>query len=343
MAESSIQVPIWDITLSRTLAFADIESKIIDYAIDIGTSSSLDEYGVAFDLFTPEDFTAYFGAAPQPRPAMEPCTGHSAEIATWNSLNQLTMQQKAKRVLLKTSLCSLVPRELLTSMEDNQGSLRSRSSQFIFSVLKEQLGVLTTLDLDALHARLKKPYDRSVPVESFVAVFQSTLRALARAQQPISNNMAIGILQGCFNSDWAQCWIKFAADNAVVAARTVTNLCMAILILSTQQAIGISLAQDQSAEISALRQQVYDLTALVATKSTGPIPLTVPRANNRATPAWRDLPLKDRKFCWSCGPCGHLGIDCRNQKSGHMAAALWRNQLQSQWKVLFASRGWPTN
>ena len=275
MAESVIQAPIWDITLSRTLAFADIEPKIIDYAIDIGTSSALDEYGVSFDLFTPEEFTEYFGVGPQPRPAMEPCTGHSAEIATWNSLNQLTIQQKGKRVLLKASLCSLVPRELLTSMEDHQGSLRSRSSQFIFSALKAQLGVLTTADLDVLQARLKTPYDRSIPVETFVATFQSTLRALARAQQPLSNNMAIGTLQGCFNPEWAQCWVKFAADNAIVARRKVANLCSAIVlfardalpILSAQQAIGISLAQNESAELDALRQQVVELTALVATKS----------------------------------------------------------------------------
>ena len=271
MAESVIQVPIWDITLSRTLAFADIEPKIIDYAIDIGTSSALDEYGVSFDLFTSEGFTEYFGVDPQPRPAMEPCTGHGAEIATWNSLNQLTIQQKGKRVLLKASLCSLVPRELLTSMEDDQGSLRSRSSQFIFSALKAQLGVLTTADFDVLHVRLKRPYDRSLPVESFVAAFQATLRTLNRAQQPISNNMAIGYLQGNFSPDWAQCWVKFSQDTPIVAQRTVANLCRAIVIfsrdalplLSAQQTIGIRLAQEQTAEMAMLRLQVAELTTLM--------------------------------------------------------------------------------
>ena len=162
--------------------------------------------------------------------------------------------------------------------------------------------------------------------------------------------MAIGMLQGCFNPEWAQCWGKFASDNAIVAARTVATLCRAIVIfardalpiLSAQQAIGISLAQDQSAELIALREQVSQLTALIATKSViGPTPQAVPRGNTRVT-AWRDLPLKDRKFCWSCGPCGHPGIDCRNPKPGHMAIASWKNQMQSSWKAMFASRGWPT-
>ena len=40
MSESSIPIPVWDTTLSRTLGFADIRTKIIDYAIAIGMGSS---------------------------------------------------------------------------------------------------------------------------------------------------------------------------------------------------------------------------------------------------------------------------------------------------------------
>jgi hypothetical protein len=351
MAESSIQIPIWDITQSRTLAFADFKPKIIDYAIAIGLSSGIGPNGVAFALMSPAKFQDYFGEAPQPRPPMGPCGGKRAEIATWTALNLLTIQQQTKLILLKTALCSAVPQELLSTMEDDQGSLRSRTPEFIFSALETQLGVLTSADLDVLQIRLKKPYDRSVPVETFVATFQATLRALARAQQPISNNMAIGILQGCFNQEWTQCWVKFAADNAVVADRTVKLLCSAIVvfsrdalpILSAQQAIGISLAQDQSALIAVLRQELDDMKALMATKSLpGPIQHNAPKANSRARAAWRDMPLKDRSFCWSCGPCGHTSTDCRSAKPGHQVAATYRNQMQSAWKAMFASRGWPT-
>ena len=164
-----IPLPIFDITLSRTLAFADIEPKLIDYAIDIGLGSSIDAYGVSFALFTPADFLAFFGVAPQPRPPMGPCGPGRAEIAAWSKLDALTTQQKSKLVLLKNSLCTIFPRELLTPLEDNQGSLRARSSEFLFTSLKAQLGVLTSADLDVLHARLNKAYDRSIPVDTFVA------------------------------------------------------------------------------------------------------------------------------------------------------------------------------
>ena len=151
---------------------------MFDYAIDIGQASSIDELGVAYALFTPENFEAYFGVAPQPRPPMGPCGQSGAEIATWTALHLLTTQQKAKEALLKAAFISIFPRELLTPLEDDHGSLRSRSSEYIFSALESQLGLLTSADLDVLHARLKKPYDCTLPVESFVAAFQAALRAL---------------------------------------------------------------------------------------------------------------------------------------------------------------------
>lgn len=349
MAESLISKPIWDITVSQTLGYADFEPKFIDYAIAIGQGSARDNLGVVYALYTPERFAQIFGEAPQPRPPLGPCGNTRAEITTWTADDRLITHQKAMVVLLKSALCSQVPAELLLAMEDDQGSLRSRSPEFIWSALRTQLGLLTSADLDVLHAKLKKPYDRLAPVETFVAVFRATLRALARAQQPLSNNMAIGILQGCFNSEWAQCWVKFAGDYPVVAERTVANLCQSIIIfardalpiLSAQQAIGINLAQQHAtAEITALREQVAALTASAATEkkqATGGA-----RGNNRGRSAWRDVPLKDRAFCWSCGPCGHIGADCRSAKPGHQVAASFRNQMQSAWKALFTNRGWPT-
>ena len=279
MSELSIPIPVWDNTLSRTLAFADIGPKIIDYAIAIGLASALDEFGVAYALFTPQRFFAYFGAAPQPRPPMGACGEGSAVIATWTALNLLTIQQKTKLVLLKTALCTLTPNEFLMAMEDDQGSLRSRSSQFIFSELETQLGVLTSADLDVLHLRLNNKYDRSLSIESFVALYQSTLRALARAQQPISNNMAIGILQGCFTLDWTQCWVRFVVDYPIVAGRTVANMCHSIIIfardalpiIAAQPAIDISLMKGQAtAEEIALREEIAELRAYVATVKQQP-------------------------------------------------------------------------
>jgi hypothetical protein len=351
MSESSIPMPIFDRTVSQTLAYADIKAQVIDYAINIGEASSLDGLGVAYALFPPEKFEALFGTPPQPRPPMGPCGQARAGIAEWTASNLLKTQQKAKEVQLKAALVSIFPKELLTPLEDEHGSLRSRSTEYIFSALDAQLGLLTSADLDVLHARLKKPYDRTLPVESFVATFQTTLRALTRAQQPISNNMAMGTLQACFSPEWAQCWVKFVSDYPVVTERTVANLCRAIIIfardalpiLSAQQAIGISLAKSQDIdEVIGLREEVAALRAFVATIKKQSQPPDGTRANTRARAAWRDMPLKDRSFCWSCGPCGHISADCRTAKPGHQVAATFRHQMQSTWKAMFTSKGWPT-
>ena len=351
MSDSSIPLPIFDRTVSQTLAYADIKPEVIDHAINIGQAASIDGLGVAYALFPPDKFEALFGAPPQPRPPMGPCGQSRAEIAEWTARHLLTTQLKAKEVQLKAALVSIFPKELLKPLEDDHGSLRSRSVEYIFSALDAQLGLLTSADLDVLHARLKKPYDRTLPVDSFVATFQATLRALTRAQQPISNNMAMGILQGCFSSDWAQCWVKFVADYPVVTERTVANLCRAIIIfardalpiLSAQQAIGISLARSQATEeVLELREEVAVLRAFVATIKKQPQPPEGTRTSTRARGAWRDVPLKDRSFCWSCGPCGHIGADCRSAKPGHQVAATFRHQMQSAWKAMFTSKGWPT-
>ena len=57
----------------------------------------------------------------------------------------------------------------------------------------------------------------------------------------------------------------------------------------------------------------------------------------------RLIPFADRLFCWTHGPCQHVGTGCegppineRNKK------ATWRNQMGSQWRELFKSKGWST-
>ena len=228
MSEHLIKEPIWDITKSHTMAFAVIKPKIEDYAIDIGRASSVDQYGVLFALYTPADFQARFGVPPQPRPPMEPCIGSGAQIANWNALSIVTKQQEAALILLKSTLVRITPAELLTPMEDENGSLRQRTSEYIFSALCGRLSTLTKADIDTLHAKLKIAYSPMIPVETFTATFQTTLRLLAQAQQPVPNITAVDMLQECFGPEWAPCWVKFAQDNAVLANRTVPLLCGAI-------------------------------------------------------------------------------------------------------------------
>ena len=354
MSEHNIKEPIWDITKSLTMGFALLRPKFEDYAIDIGRGSSSDNYGVLFALYTPARFFARFGVHPQPRPPMGPCIGAGAQIANWNALSIVTKQQEAALILLKSTLVRITPAELLTPMEDENGSLRQRTTEYIFSALCDRLSVLTKADIDTLHAQLKTSYSSMIPVETFTASFQTALRSLAQAQQPVPNITAIDTLQECFGPEWAPCWVKFAQDNPILANRTVPLLCGAIAtfardalpILSAQAAIGISLIQDQTrilqeqaAVIANLQSQLTALQAQGVTRKRPSEAVQLP--NTRATRSWRKTPLKDRKFCWSCGPCGHSGPQCNSPQDGHQEAATWKNQMQSKWKQLFQAKGWP--
>ena len=64
-------VPVWDITKSGPLAFLRFFPELVDHAVLVEQASSIDGLvGVADQLMNVVDFTAYFGQAPQPRPAM---------------------------------------------------------------------------------------------------------------------------------------------------------------------------------------------------------------------------------------------------------------------------------
>ena len=58
--------PVWDITKSGPLAFLRFFPELVDHAVLVEQASSIDGLGVAPELFTVVDFTAYFGQAPQP-------------------------------------------------------------------------------------------------------------------------------------------------------------------------------------------------------------------------------------------------------------------------------------
>ena len=56
-----------DARFSKSLAWKYWRPLLIDYAIAINKSESLDQFGVVFILFTAARFLAIFGAQPQPR------------------------------------------------------------------------------------------------------------------------------------------------------------------------------------------------------------------------------------------------------------------------------------
>ena len=73
-------VPVWDISKSGPLALLRFWPELVDHAVLVAQASSIDGLGVSDQLFTVAGFTAYFGQAPQPRPAMQPAMQFSYAI-----------------------------------------------------------------------------------------------------------------------------------------------------------------------------------------------------------------------------------------------------------------------
>jgi hypothetical protein len=51
-------------------------------------------------------------------------------------------------------------------------------------------------------------------------------------------------------------------------------------------------------------------------------------------------PFSVRPFCWSHGPCKHLGTGCGDRTAGHKEQATWQSQMNSPWQQYYEDRGW---
>ncbi len=340
---------IWDITRSDNLAFLNYLPALADRSTLMGAASSLNGLGVSFDLMPAVEYLAYFGQAAQSRPPMGPAVGTGAALANWTSDNLLFKDQEKCRAELRKLVLDTVPRHLLVPMQDANRSIRARSTEFILTALRENLGVLSKEDIDFLMRELTTPHQPGTSAATFVANWQASARDLDRAGQGLPQTMATDTLQKCFGPEFNSCWVKFVQDFPLIAHRTVARLCVAIItfakdslpLLATHSAIGMSAVIDQTGMMAKMQAQIdqLQLQALSASKD-----------NRKRSQAPSDRPSKQprgtvlsaRPFCWSHGPQGHLGCDCTDKLPGHKAEATWGNQKGSKWKELFARRGWAT-
>ena len=277
MADHDVQIiPIWDVTRSTNLAWLRHMPRLVDCAVSLYQDISLDGNGLAFDLFSPDDFFAYFGTHPQPLPPMGPAVGNAAQLAMWHIGNDDFRAQAKGKVTLRNIVIASLPKELLVSMQDQNRSIRSRTTQYIVSTLSAQLGTLTKEDIGFLMCQLKEPYRVGTSVPFFLADWNASLLDLERARQALPQVMATDILMGCFGSEFAICWLTFVKDNPIIINRTVARLCAAITLfavdalplITAQSAISISLVTKQTAVLVQMQGQIDDLRqALVAAQA----------------------------------------------------------------------------
>ena len=306
----------------------------------------------SFDAMNVVAFLAYFGTAPQPRPPMGPAVGAGAVLVNYTRNEKLLSDQTKGKAEFRKLILDRVPKTLLVPMQDVNRSLRMRTTEYICSTLNAELGTLDKEDLDFLMKELKQPYLAGTPVSTFLANWAATLGDSERAGQVLPQTMATDILRNCFGSEFSPCWVLFVQKYPLVADRTVARLSAAINVfakdslplISAQSAIGISEVINQKEQLTKMQARVDQLEqqALAAT-SVDSRKRGQASAADRATKKLPNIALSARPFCWSHGPCGHSGNECKSQLPGHKSDATWVHQKGSKWKEMFERRGWATS
>lgn len=352
---------IWDITLSDALNVHVLKPKIIDLSIFLGRVFARDDFGLAYEVMSDAEFFILAGHAAMILPEAGPAHGAGAVLTNWKKADDMKILEKAGSNHLRALLLEVFPERTLAPMKVNR-SLRTRTTQYIMMQLYDRHGTLTKQDLDYLMAQIKKPCPSNLAPDAFLADWQASLGDLAQAGQAISQLMATDYLQNCFGLEYVECWRTFVRDFPLVVDRTVDRLCAAIItfaqgelpLLNAHALIGAN-------QVIALQEQVKvlqrDLQALAVKKltpaaSAAPAAAATTHSGKRSATTIKGAagkqaksaltPFSARPFCWSHGPCKHLGMGCGDPSAGHKEQATWQHQMGSPWKAYYESRGWST-
>ena len=139
------------------MAFLRFFPELVGHAVLVEQASSADGLGVAPELFTVVDFTAYFGHAPQPRPVMAPAAGNAVQLCNWKILNEKTNKLDSGNIYIRNVLLNQVPEHYIAPMWINR-SLRTRTTEYICTQLRLELNTLTASDITYLESKLREPY-----------------------------------------------------------------------------------------------------------------------------------------------------------------------------------------
>ena len=94
-------------------------------------------------------------------------------------------------------------------------------TEFIYTTLTVQLGILAKEDLDYLLREINEPFPPGTSPEDFLANWQAALGDLEQAGQPISQLMATDILQKCFGPEYTDCWRTFLCQQTELYCTSV--------------------------------------------------------------------------------------------------------------------------
>ena len=133
-----------------------------------------------------------------------PAAGAGHNLANWKDNTDMYGLQESTDDESRSELLDFVPERLLAPMLVNR-SIRTRTTEFIYTALTLRLGTLTKEDLDYLLREINEPCPPGTSPEEFLANWQATLGDLNQVGQPISPLMATDILQKCFGPEFNDC------------------------------------------------------------------------------------------------------------------------------------------
>ena len=315
---------IWDHTLSDALAWTNFAPKIIDYAINLTSTFTINNLGLAWALMDAPTHIATFAAPPQPLPMPGPCPQQVPEREDWKIEHRNYEKQQAALLVLRQYIIKTVPRHLLAPMEVNK-SLRTRNLEYIFMTLNQRFNQLKGNDIQVLKRNLVKPYSNNGKIEEFTAAQLLILEELRQAGQPMPNMEATEAIKSAFDTiDFAPCWAEFLKDYGAINQQTPANLCPFIVTFVEQRlehhrAARIALGTANSASAIPLLQNNGIVETELVANSNNAAAAAVKATKSRKTASPRLPPPGFPPYwCWSCpNSNNHWSHNCPNRLPGH--------------------------
>lgn len=360
MQQDNFQIALiehMDARFSKALAWKYWRPLLIDYAIAIFKSESLDQLGVVFILFSPEQFLIVFDAQPNPRvdPGEAP-NGQPFELANWSMLRGLYVRQQSAIEKVRDMLINGALPSLMEPLKVNR-SLRTRSTIFLFTTLDNQLKTLKESDFTFIYSELNQSYLYPEDVPTFLAQKKERLRDLEEAGQPTPAIQAIKIIKATFPTQLFQvCWTDYVKEYGTIAEQTVDNFCDFIVmyveqrlehtvdkaVLAQAEKRVAAQAMVTTATASVEPDLLAALIALVAKdpasagallrKQVPPVTAAAAAAADSAKPKKKkQQQQRTKKYCWTHGSQhSHASEDCFHPAAGHQKTATAGNILGGQ-------------
>ena len=349
-------LPLMRTDISLKNAWSEWAPKFEDAANRRTSTTSLDGYGLAWALYSAEQFEALYGTPPRPRMDPGNAQGNAVQLAQWNDDKKAFTQQQVELIGLRDDLIRCVPDYLFKPMEVNR-SVRSRSIEYMFTYFNLQLGTLTSLDLSEMYTRLIAMYVDPEPIAPFLANKMQLFADYTRIQQPYSEVAKVEILKACFDPVvFEDCWISYARTNGTLQLQTAATLNDAVILYietilplranKTKLGMSVAVAVEYQTQIDAIGHQLQDvLSALSAQqhvknqKVKHPVSTGKTAQSNR-TPVTPNM-FPTSPFCWSHGPGYHASDCCDKHRRfpNHKEQASWTKQMGSNWRELFKGQG----